>query len=387
MDVYILDGLLRRTHVVDKFESLIWTERWQDAGDFELDLKSTLENRTQFLVGTRIAINNSYRVMTVESVEDKTDDSGKQMLMVKGRSLEAILEDRVAKQSMSDLTVNPKWILTGTPGDVAREMFDDICRNTVLDPKDLIPFLQPGTIFPEDTIPETTTPIEWEQAPASLYKAIQEVCTTYDLGFRLVRNFDASQLYFDIYTGHDRTTMQTDVDPVVFATGLDNIENTTEFSSIQKSKNVAYVFSEQGYEIVYGENVDPDAEGFDRRVIVVTATVDENHPNISAVLIQAGEEALLNNRAKELFDGEVNQRTKYTYGVDYEVGDLVEMRNKDGVITYKRVVEQIFVDDSNGERAYPTLALDKFAGENTWLSWNNKNTAWEDFDQEYWEDM
>jgi hypothetical protein len=48
MEVFILDSLLRRSQVVDKFESLIWTERFSEIGDFELDLKSTLEARGQF---------------------------------------------------------------------------------------------------------------------------------------------------------------------------------------------------------------------------------------------------------------------------------------------------------------------------------------------------
>lgn len=381
MEIYILDGLLRRNQVVDKFESLIWTERWHSSGDFELDLKSTLENRSRFLVGSRLAINNSYRVMTVESVEDNTSADGKQTLKVKGRSLESMLEDRVVKYSMSDLTTEAEWVITGLPGDVARTMFDHICRAPgALDTKDVIPFLQAGSMFPPDTIPEPQTPIEWKQKPAQLYGAIKEVCETYDLGFRLVRNFDTSQLYFDVYAGNDLTTRQTLLSPVVFAVGLDNIQNTTEFMSTQNSKNVAYVFSEQGFVVVYGEDVDPNVDGFDRRVIVVNANVDPAHPDINGMLIQAGNEALLKNRARSLFDGEVNQRTEYTYGVDYELGDLVEMRNKDGIITYKRVTEQIFVADRNGERAYPTLALDLFAGENTWLSWTNKNTVWMDYD-------
>lgn len=388
MEMYILDGLLRRTQVVDKFESLIWTERWHEVGDFEIQLKSTLENRSRFLVGTHLAINNSYRVMTVETVEDTVGENGKELLKVSGRSLEALLQDRVAKETMSDLSVEPKWVLTDTPGNVARTMFDHVCRApAALHPDDAIPFLQPGSIFTPGAIPEVTTPIQWEQSPDSLYNAIRNICVLYDLGFRLVRNFDTSQLYFDIYSGNDRTTRQTDLSPVVFAVRLDSIQDTTEFNSIQKSKNVAYVFSEHGQAVVYGENVDPDVSGFDRRVIVVNATVDPDDPDINGVLIQAGNEALLANRAVSIFDGEVSEYTNYTYNVDYDLGDLVELRNKDGVITYKRVTEQIFVADANGERAYPTLALDLFAGENTWLSWTNKNTVWEDFTTEYWSDM
>lgn len=388
MEVYILDGLLRRTAVFDKFESLVWTERWRESGDFELDLKSTLENRSQFLVGSHLAINESYRVMKIESVEDGLTSEGKQALKVKGRSLEAILDDRVAKYSMSHLVAEPKWVITDTPAEVARTMFDHICRAPGgLSAADVIPFLQSGTIFPPETIPESTTPIRWEQEPASLYSAIHEICNLYDLGFRLVRNFDTSQLYFNIYTGNDRTTRQTVLRPVVFAPGFDNLQNTTEFNTIEKSKNVAYVFSDEGYVVVYGEDVDPLTQGFDRRVISVRVNIDDDDPDPNARMIQAGEEALRNARASSIFDGELNQYSEYKYGVDYDLGDLTEMRNKDGIITYKRVTEQIFVSDAEGERSYPTLALDMFADVNTWIAWSNKLKTWSEFTTEEWEDM
>lgn len=381
MEVYILDSLLRRTEVVDQFESLVWTERFQEIGDFELDLKSTLQNRSRFLTGTRIAINNSHRVMTVETVEDATADDGKETLKVKGRSLEALLQDRVIKATMSSTTDEPVWPIVDTPANVARIMFYHIARDGVLDPKDVIPFLQPGSIFPASTIPEPETEITWSQAPDQLYTAIKNVCDPYDLGFRLVRNFDTAQLYFDIYSGNDRTTRQQLLTPTIFSVGLDNIQNTTELTNIQGSKNVAYVFSPAGFVVVYGENVPPDISGFDRRVLVVDASdVQADDPDANTLMIQRGTEALNNARATALFDGEVNQYGTYVYGVDYDLGDIVEMRNRDGIITYKRVTEQIFASDASGDRSYPTLAADLFAGVDTWVSWNNDPRTWADFD-------
>lgn len=387
MEVYILDSLLRRTEVFDKFESMVWTERWQAFGDFELDLNSTLENRSQFTPGTRIAINESYRVMTVKSVEDKTDEEGKKLLKVTGSSLEQILDDRVAKNLMANTTLDPKWVLTDTPGNVVRTMFDHICRLGGLHPDDVIPFLQPGTIFPIDTIPESTTPIVWEQVPASLYSAVQEVCTLYDLGFRLVRNFDTSQLYFDVYTGNDRTSQQSILDPVIFAVNLDNLQNTTEFSTIDQSKNVAYVFSEDGFAEVYGDNVDPDITGFERRAMLVSTTVPEDVVDVEDFLIQAGTQELRKHRALSVFEGELNQRGEYMYGRDYGLGDICELRNQDGVVTYKRIGEQIFVSDAEGDRSYPGLIMDLFAGTNVWLAWNNSDLVWEDMTTEVWAEM
>ncbi len=389
MEIYILDTQLRRNHVVDKFESMIWTERWQSIGDFELSLKSTLENRTLFIIGTHLAINNSYRVMTIETVEDSVDEDGKGLLHISGRSLEAILEDRVSRHAMTDTLIEPNWVFSGTPGDIIREKFDEICRPPgVLSADDEIPFIMPGSIFPASNIPEYASSIDWVQEPDSLYNAIHEVAKIYDLGFRLVRNFDESELYFDVYTGNDRTTKQSVLDPVVFSVDLNNIQNTTEFMSVSKSKNVAYVFSDLGYEVVFAEGVDPTISGFERRVLVVTTTSETGSPaEITAGLVRAGMEALQQNRKNRLFDGEVNQRDTYTYGVDYDLGDLVEMRNRDGVITYKRITEQIFVSDTNGERSYPTLAMDMYDDYLTSLSYVNSDTVWADMTTEVWADL
>ena len=382
MEVYILDSLLRRTQVVDKFESAIWTERYSEFGDFEIDIKSTLESRGQFQAGTQLAVNNSYRVMTVETVEDTVDAEGKDILKVKGRELVSMLLDRVFKNTMSDTTSEPDSTMIDTPGNIARMMFDHIARTGGLDAKDVIPFLQPGSIFAAGTNPETTTIITWVQTPEILYTAIKNVCDPYDLGFRLYRNFDTSQLYFDVYTGDDRTTRQTLKAPVVFSTGLDNIQNTSELTNIQGSKNVAYVFSPAGHLVVYGENVPSDITGFDRKILVVNASVVAGDPDADTLMIQAGTEALNQARASQMFDGEINQYGQYQYGTDYNLGDIVEMRNKDGIITYKRVTEHIFVSDANGDRSYPTLTADLFTGVDTWISWNNKSTAWIDFDSD-----
>jgi hypothetical protein len=386
MEVYILDSLLRRDTVVDVFDSLIWTERYKDVGDFKLVLASTPANKRRFTTGVRLAQNESYRVMTVETVEDSTDDDGRATITITGRSLESVLEDRVAKKTMSNLTTEAKWVLTGTPLQVMTTMFDGVCRTGTLNLGDKIPFLQPGTIFPAGTIPFPQEPITWEQTPASLYDAEKALADAYDLGFRLVRNFDTSQLYFDIYTGSDRTTAQTVLPPVVFAPGLDNLKNTTQLNTIDQAKNVAYVFSEQGYEVVYPIDVDPSVEGFDRRVMMVQADNLEGSPSaavVSAYLIQKGREELAQHRSIFAFDGEIDQNSQYKYNVHYNLGDIVEVRDDTGAANNMRVTEQIFVSDKEGDRSYPTLTVNMTINPGAWLAWDF-NQVWQDLGTETW---
>lgn len=387
MEVYILDSLLRRVQVVDNFESLIWTERYRDIGDVEIVLKSNVQSRSSFVKGAQLAINNSYRVMTVETIEDGTDSEGKAILTVKGRSLEALLESRVAKDTMSDLTTEEKWVITDTPGNVVRTMFNDICVLGNLDPADIIPFITSGSLFPADTIIEPSTTITWEQELARLFDAMQNLCEIYDLGFRLVRNFDTSELYFDVYAGSDRTSNQTDFPPVVFSPDFGNLQNTKEFSSMQEYKNVAYVFSQYGFVVVYADGVDPAVSGLDRRVLLVNdSSVAADNPDITAALTEVGKNELAKTRGQLLFDGEVTQYGGYIYGVDYFLGDIVETRDAGGNIRPRRVTEQILVHDSEGERSYPTLSSELFDGLNTWESYTSE-FDWADFTTEHWADL
>ena len=378
MELYILDSSLRRTAVIDVFESLIWTERYSAYGDFQLVMHSTLATRSLLTLDTRLAINVSYRVMVVESIENKTDSDGKTNIIVTGRSLEAILMDRIVKHTLSNLTVEPKWVLTGTPGSILRQIFTAICVTGALNAGDIIPFITSGSIFPANNIPEPADSVSIEVVPDTLYNVIKTICDIYELGFRLYRNLDTSQLHFDIYSGNDRTTSQNILPAVVFSSELDNLANTSEFTSSMQFKNIAYVFAPSGFTIVYGDGATSSTSGFARRILLVMADdIKETNPVLlEALLQQRGLDELSKNRSVLAFDGEIPQSGKYKYEFAYQLGDLVEMRNLDGVTNNMRVTEQIFVDDAQGERSYPTLALNLIITPGSWLAWDN-NQEWD----------
>jgi hypothetical protein len=388
MELYTLDPLLRRQYVIDKFESLIWTERFQSAGDFQLDIVSDFRARSLLKTDTYLAMSKSNYVMRVESVEDDVNEDGQKILIVKGRSLESLMEDRVAYSVAgptqttdgTGATVDVKWTITDKPADVARKIFHDICVTGTLDPGDKIPFINEGTFMPASTIVEPIDPVTVEITPTTVYDAISQLSQVWNLGFRILRQYDMSKLWFDIYVGSDRTTDQQILPAVVFAPELDNLKNTKELTSVEGAKNVAYVYSPAGFQMVYAAGVAPDVDGFERRVLVVDANdITSDNPNVTAALQQRGNEELAKARTYQAFDGEISQNSQYLYGRDYNLGDVVETRNVDGVTNNMRVTEQIFVHDRDGERSYPTLTLNTFINTGSWLSWDN-NKTWLDLD-------
>lgn len=519
MDLFILDSQMRRTALLDQYTSLIWTERYSSAGEFELIIPSTGLSRSLLTQGTHLAINESARIMTIESVEDKTADDGTALLDVKGPSLEDILSDRVARNLAitnpnNDPTDLAWYFVNQLPADLIRQIFQYVVIDHNIDPGDAIPFYTVGNIYPADTIAEPDTEVSLSVSPSDLYSAIQQLCEIYDLGFRLVRNGDTSQLMFNIYSGNDHTTLQSVLPAVIFAPELDNLSNVSYLTQTGAYKNVAYVVSPDGTAWVYADNTDPSVAGFERKTLFVDAndikyadrtqllpapyvitdsqqasikiiqqlttitqeqhdslqkilnmkrllttdltnitasvatpyafvgtevasitaaetvvgittdqhdglvamaafirltssqlsslnTLVQNNVTLTApqktditnaanrqssapmptevtdvnnsvaltnsynvaedaalqiVLTQKGKEELAKNTNLAGFDGEISKNSQYIYGRDYQLGDLVEIRDSDQVTNQMRVTEQIFACDDTGDHAYPTLS-------------------------------
>lgn len=448
MEVYILDDLLRRTEIIDRFESCIWTERYSSFGDFQLVLHSTNQTRNQLQKGMRLATNNSKKVMVVENIENKDDSEGRSLLTISGRSLEGTeLENRVVRPNLNGTDSDPNFVLPANPPATAlRALFQFIMVTGGLSTADILPFYQTGSLYPANTIAEPDASVILSFAPASLYQVLKDTCDAYGLGFRLYRGPDDSKLYFNIYTGDDRTSTQTTLPAVIFSPDLENLSNISEFSSIEQYKNVALVVGKTRSRWVYADDDAMTATGFNRKVVVVTVTdieldkygfttamenavdaaivvsTDSTHDELLArlktntdmttaeensikvyrtnaglnaqqqadltaafveydryrtdlaaldeALEQKGKEELSKYKALQAIDGEISQTTAYRYGIDYQLGDIVEMRNDDGLTNRMRVTEQINVDDAQGERAYPTLALDVFITPGAWYAWD-----------------
>lgn len=392
MELYVLDSLLRRIDILDRFVSLIWTERYNSAGEFELVIESTPDTRNSLTPGKWMALSESVRCMMIKTVEDKDDEEGRQLLTIKGPSIELpVLDDRVAFNVKDDLVTNPKWTITDVPAEIVRYIFDQICVVGVLDSSDIVPFITSVSILPDDTIPEPDDIIKVEIEPDSVYNVTQQICQLYDLGFRLIKNYDLSQLAFDVYTGSDRTSQQTVLPAVIFSQDLSNLRSTTRFESDEGIKNIAYVYSNLGFEEVAALNVDPNVAGFERHVLVVKMDdfeVGTSAPVVSAAMIQRGKEELSKCRGFVGFDGEVSTNSQYTYGVDYQLGDLVEISGDDGYSAIVRVSEQIFASDGEGERSYPTLTSNRVVEPGTWGTMGA--IVWEDYEDDhttYWESM
>lgn len=381
MEIYTLDSLFRRIDVIDNFQSLIWTERWAGWGDFELSIRSTPASRSMLIPDVFLSTDVAYSTMRIQTTEDTVDAEGLPILKVKGRSIESFFDDRLLAQKGM---IDPGLIWFGVPVAFLTEMVNRFTSPTgVTNPLDAIPNLVMGRhpAIPASNIPEPVENVVKWYKPQNLYTAMTEFANTWNLGFRLLLNPDNGMVYFDVYTGVDRTTSQTTHGAVVFSPELDNIQNPTELNTVEDAKNVAFVIAQNESVEVYAPGILPDTDGYERKVIAVSpeGLDDMTGETLLSAMRQAGREELAKYRPLRAFDGEISQTSNYIYNKDYYLGDLVEIRNRDNVSNHMRVTEQIFVSDAEGFRSYPTLALNTFVGPGSWLSWPT-DKKWIDYD-------
>ncbi len=170
-----------------------------------------------------------------------------------------------------------------------------------------------------------------------------------------------------MYTGDDRTTEQTepyDFEILRFGPDLDNVEDFTDFKTIENSKNFIFIqwantnltASIRHY---VNEAFDP-TPSFQRRYMYVdktSETLEAPPGGLADAAYEGAQRELSAFPPLSVMDGQIDKSGKYQYGRDYNLGDKVEMQNRDGEIAIRRVTESILVSDGEGERSYPTLSI------------------------------
>ncbi len=379
MDLTTLTPDLTQDRLIEDYFSFVWSERWRQAGDFELVIPRRAPIRRSLGLGTFLTHSDTKRTATIEYVEDSTDEEGREITTFKGRTIEAILLSRVARSALSDLTAAPNWTFTAkTPTNIVREIFTTICIDGAVSAGDKIPGIS-ATINNVGGLAEPSDTIDYTIEPKNVLDAIIELAEAYEFGFQLTRYGYGLNLEFAINTGTDRTYGQSIHEPVIFSQGLENLLSVKQLTSDADYKNVAYVLAKNGSRIVYADGFDSSISGFNRKVLVVDANDIELAAGtpLQDALERRGKFELSAYRKLIALDGEISQSSKYQYGSAYFLGDLVNIIGENGITNVMRVTEQILSVEGDEVRSYPTLELSQLVTPGTWLSWD-ANQEWID---------
>lgn len=350
----ILDNNFNGLQVVEGYGSLIWSDRYDEFGDFELLVLPTSENLVLFQQGYYLALESSEHVMIIESVEVKTDDVEGDFVYVKGRSFESILFRRI---------VWDQTILSGNLQTEVQRLLNENAISPVVGARDI-----PGLAFASSVDPDITSlTIDGQYCGEYLYDVISSICKSRNIGFKIVPNTTYTVYNFSLYAGTDRSYNQSTNDYVIFSPTFDNVVKSDYFTSDVILKTVGLVFGEgEGTDRLTATVVDGSGggSGLARREIAVdgsdlsktTSGGTLTDPDYLYLLDQRGQEALSQNRIVNHFEGEIVPDILYIYGEDFFMGDIVQIENRYGNGGSSRVVEFVFSNDSSGSNFYPTFS-------------------------------
>lgn len=349
--IYILDQNFKSVAIVDSYESLLWAERYNACGDFEIYTKPDVTMLTYATKNNYIWKSDTDYMMIIEQLELLSDAEAGTKFIIRGRSLESILDRRIVW--------NQTRVIGGVQACIKRLLNDAILNPSIAARK------IDNFIFLDSTDSEiVNTQIDREFTGDNLLEVITDICYTNSIGFRLLPNAQ-NQFVFQLYRGVDRTYSQNYTPYVIFSPKYSNLINSNYFESIVEYKNVGLVAG-------YGEAADRytmtigSTPGLLRRELYIDArdlqekdqegnTIPESE--YRAKLLKRGLEKLTESKMLEYFDGEIEQERLFIYKKDFFIGDLVQVENEFGLSGKARIVEYISSYDSNGIKNYPTFEV------------------------------
>lgn len=351
MDVLVLTPDLQIVGVLDTFESLIWVDRYNDSGDFEIYSKVSMEILSLLQKDYYLWRRTSERLMIIEDITIKFDVDDGNTVIFSGRSIESILNRRIV------------WSQTTIKGSL------QLGVKTLLDENAISPMLPertiPKLIFKVSTDPAITSlELEAQFIRTNLFESVRDICQAFDIGFKIVLSDDLSTLVFKLYAGEDRSYSQFLNPYIIFSPKFDNLISSTYKESQSSVKNVNVVAGEGDEETRKMVTVGT-ASGLNRREMYTDAgdisqTVDGvliPDADYLAQLEQRGLEELLEYWFEPSFEGEIDPNVNPKYGEDFFLGDIVQLANEIGLSSTARISEFTYSQSPTGINTYPTFVI------------------------------
>lgn len=364
MDIWVLDKEFNQLAIIDSYESIIWNERYDSFGDFELYAPFSSVIFSEIQIGYYLVNTKMDTVMIVEDILVDTSLDNGAYITVRGRSLESILDRRII------------WKQKRFKGKLENQI-ESMLNDNIINPEDdkrKIPkfvFLKSGNKDIDQI------EIDKQYTGDNLYNAISDLCYMYDLGFR-IRLTSEGGFSFQLYKGEDRSYSQESNSYVVFAPSFENIMSSNYQYSYTDLKTVTLVAGEDQGEERFTVEVDRPGyssfTGIDRREMYTDArdirSTDDskepdeegNYPELtpeeySELLTTRGLEYLYENNDVNEFSGEVDTQHIFIYNRDYFIGDIVQLVGPMNNPIRARIIESIYSQDSSGVSLHPTFEL------------------------------
>lgn len=346
MQIYVLDTELHPVTMIDYAESVLWFKKYNDVGEAEIYLQCdeevlSLLQRDYYLY--RYDDDMFCQIKKIHIVENA--ENGDYLTVTAVDGAKDILSGRIVWN-----TINFK----GTVPEFIRRVLNE----NIIDPADRSRQI-PNFVIDDDNFSELTDRISIQCTHDDILQLIISTCKAYNYGFRVFLDLDIGCFVFRLFKGVDRSKT-TGESYVEFSEDYANILSTNyEYDSGTQKNFVLIAGQGEGSERAYATI--GTATGRNRLELFVDARdisktyQDENgveqtysDEEYEALLLERGWSKLAEYMATETFSGEVDASDSYIYKEDYNIGDIVAVKNSYGITAAARITE---IDESEDDES------------------------------------
>ena len=337
-DIYVLDKDLNQIGIIDTYKSCIWSNRYKEVGDCELYIEATTEKLELLKIGNYLNRIDDDMICQIKKIEIDTDSEDGNYLIVVGRDVKEILDQRIIWNTM---------ICDGLVEDFIRNMIDKSLINSDIPERNLIKsdgnnllVLGEKAGFGE----VTTEQVSYK----NIGEKVREYSTTYNWGYKVI--LDNSQFVFKLYKGNDKSNY------VTFSDDYENLSNTKYIEDNTNLGNISLTAGEgEGTERL--RSVSGKASGINRYEIYVDAKDLSKTINYSELIMSyplkkdggQGSIKKIDNKYHYYMDyiniKIIDKVQLDKLKADYSTGSEIEINN----ILYYKINDVVIADLETGE--------------------------------------
>lgn len=342
------------TDIIEDYESLVWTERYNEYGDFTLKVPYHSWFKTLNLDTPFLQFSESDRIMQVETVDTGTEIATDNLVTVTGRDLTAYLMNRDSRTKSTAFSQIP-LAFTGSAGSVVQQIIQN--HAVVSATSEPIQGLVSNNICA--TTGGDTASMHLSVVKDTVYTMVKTVCDAYGFGFKITGTPDGV-LNFYVYSGVDKSSPGA-ANYVLYTPDDGGFAATSHIESISNYKNHARVLGAK-------TGVDVYAPGFTKYSGLNLRTVVLNYSQVGpdATTTVAQDQATLSQLGKQALATPANMYTMMVSGTTLNqdigqelknMGDKVQVKDSLGVTESLRITELIYTNDDTGLKTVPTFAV------------------------------
>lgn len=341
-ELYIYDLNFKKIAIIDNAKSVIWTERFDECGDFEIYMLADTKIM-RMLTSSKFACYVTHRdsdmVGLIEKYTVETDEEQNRYVIISGRCAVSLLSRRVI-DNQEDFT-------NKTVPVILNEIIQNNITNSTVAARNIT-----GLQYAESSMSKTPSTITGNYFGKNLYECVIELCRTYGYGIKSVareNNGKTVGINLILYVGTDRKGK------VIFSADYDNLLESTYSDSEIEFVNAALVSTSGDIPMALTTTYAGGGTGIRRKEIYVevknTKTTDTN------ILKSYGNQELAKHHYTGIFEAKANSVGTFEYKTHYNLGDTVAVKTGYGFTTYAIVSEITTSLDDTGYHLTPKLKI------------------------------